>query len=404
MAGEVRQRRGTKKKQSKASAPAASKEKKAEEQTAAPEEQTAWQIVKDHPLAMVLPIVLIPYSVYLAFLFFQLQRPDIVASSTLGMVQLRPAISNTDERQLLIVGTMSSGTVQVASDLREHLDLEVGHEVSDADWNFVRDGTVSWFHGIRFMDPLELKDLVFRWRQLCGNYTENMGFHPNMYSSACSSRKKWGKCWSSACFEILRKEWGCAFSQCETPFRTSLLQLRHPMRTLESLVTKFCQGGLNGTVHPSFLTYASALFPRDYEDDSCIEAISSYLMNYNQVLIKAYSKGLIEDMYRIEETSPCSVAHLSGLMDHDKTVYPPNYDKVAALCGDTMSAANQFMESTRHKVNLGQVSLKWDDLHGGTHGSHRAEGDTALEKSMRVLTKKLGYDENQEYATDSEFN
>ena len=398
MAGEVRQRRkGAKKKQVTAAKASSDKQPKPPEPVAS-EEETAWQTVKGHPLAMVLPVVLIPYSFYLAFLFFQLQRPDLIP-----FLRLRPAVSITDERQMLVVGTMSSGTVQVASDLREQLHLEVGHEVSDADWNFVRDGTVSWFHGIRFMEPLELKDLALRWSMLCVNYTENMGFHPNMYkSSACSGRKKWGKCWSRACLDILRNEWGCATTQdCETPFRTSLLQVRHPMKTLESLVTKFCKGGLNGTIHPSFVTYASALFPdHDYEQDSCIEATAHYLLEYNQVLMKAYSNGLINEMYRVEETSPCEVARMAGLSERESTVFAPNFDKVALLCQDSTSAANQVMESSKHKVNIGHVNLRWEDLRGGMHGSNRTEGDRAVENAVRGLTKILGYD--VQYAGDSE--
>ena len=397
MAGEVRQRRGAKKKQSKGSKSAASQENKVSEQPPVPEEETAWQTIKGHPLTMVIPIVLIPYSFYLAFLYLRLQRPDLLASATLGAVQLRPAVSITDERQLLIVATMSSGTVQVASDLRAQLNLEVGHEMADTDWNFVRDGTVSWWHGTRFMEPLELKDLVFRWSKLCGNYTENMGFHPNMYkSSVCSGRKKWSKCWSKLCFDILKHEFGCSRSQqCETPFRTSLLQVRHPMRTLESLVTKFCKGSLNGTIHPAFVTYATALFPdHDFEDDSCIEATAYYLVEYNLILVDAYSKGLIAEMYRIEETSPCDVARMAGLMDPATTVFAPNFEKIAHICDDELSAANQVMESTKHKVNIGQVSLKWEDLRGGMHESRRPEGDTTVEKSIRSLIKRLGYDPN----------
>lgn len=408
MAGEVRKRRGGKKKQAKA---AKSEEEKKTDDVPRPvieeqQEETAWQTFKGHPLVMVLPIVLIPYLFYLAYLFFQLQRPDLLAKVTFNMLQLRPHVSNTDERQVLIVGTMSSGTVQVASDLREQLGLEVGHEISDADWDFVRDGTVSWFHGIRFMPPLELRDLVQRWSQLCGNYTANMGFHPNMYkSSACSGRQKWSKCWANACLNILKSEWGCAsLGSCETPFRTSLLQVRHPMRTIESLVTKFCQGGLNGTIHSSFVTYASVLFPdHSFENDSCIEATAYYVVEYNQAMIKAQSEGFIDNMYRIEETSPCDVARMAGLFDRETTVYEPNYDKVEVLCKDPTATPNQVMKSIKHKVNVGQVILKWEDLKGGIHGSERKKGDTSVESSIRDLTKKLGYDPSQDYTTDTEF-
>lgn len=116
MAGEVRQRRGAKKTKKQAATAKAKPKDTKEESTPAgqQDEESAWQTVKNHPLAMVLPIVLIPYCFYLAFIFLQLQRPDILSTATFGLVELRPAISPTDERQMLIVGTMSSGTVQVS--------------------------------------------------------------------------------------------------------------------------------------------------------------------------------------------------------------------------------------------------------------------------------------------------
>jgi len=36
--------------------------------------------------------------------------------------------------------------------------------------------------------------------------------------------------------------------------------------------------------------------------------------------------------YKIEETSPCEVAELSGLFDAETTVYPPNQEKVKHKC------------------------------------------------------------------------
>ena len=323
MTGDVRKRRGKRK------SAARDDDNKKENNNKAPppkqqqpkeEEETAWQTVKNHPLVMVLPIVLIPYALYLSYLYLQLQRPDIVETATFGLLpSLRPAVTSTEKRQVLIVGTMSSGTVQVAHDLSQQLQLEVGHEVVDATWNFCRDGTVSWFHGIRFLQPLDTKDLVTKWSLLCGNnYTENMGFHPNMYTSSCSSREKWSKCWSNACLEIFQQEWGCAWNQkdgCATPpFETTLLQVRNPMHTISSLVTKFCVGGMNGTIHSSFLPFASALFPfHNFTNDSCIEAMGTFVVEYNTALLKAKDAGLVTEMYRVEETSACQVAHLAGL-------------------------------------------------------------------------------------------
>jgi hypothetical protein len=300
---------------------------------------------------------------------------------------------------------MSSGTVQVAHELSSKLNLEVGHEIVDTEWNFVRDGTVSWFHGIRFFPPFtEQKQLVQTWNLLCPaagtNYTKHMGFHPSMYkSSSCSSRttrSSWSKCWSLACFEILQQEWGCAYNKqqnngggCRTPpFHTTLLQARNPMHTIESLVTKFCVNGVHGTLHSSFEKFASALFSHhDFTQDSCIQAMGHYVVEYYTMIYKAYEQGLVSGIYRIEETSVCQVARMAGFLTNETCVYKPNYDKIKNICNSNTNA-NQVMESTQHQVNLGQVSLTWKDI--------KME-DTSLEKSLVKLFLTLGYDPTTHY-------
>jgi len=157
----------------------------------AEQDETAWDVVMNHPLIQVLYRML-PFLCGLAMYhlnsYVRLQCPGLLS----GLMQLRPAISETDSRQLLIVGAMSSGTKQVAADLNKHLALEVGHEEQDASWNFVRDGTVSWFHGLRFLPAPEGEEKAQAYRKIClGNYTNNMGFHPRMYRASrygCSSR------------------------------------------------------------------------------------------------------------------------------------------------------------------------------------------------------------------------
>lgn len=56
------------------------------------------------------------------------------------------------------------------------------------------------------------------------------------------------------------------------------------------------------------------------------------------------------------------------------------------------SAANQLMKSTENRYNKGLVSLHWDDLLGGKHGSRKKAGDEDLLKRIRKLTQNLGYD------------
>ena len=68
-----------------------------------------------------------------------------------------------------------------------------------------------------------------------------MGFHPAMFRvprRGCSYRSKWDGCWCAECADIVAAEWGCALAEaraearaegserCETPFASSLLQVR----------------------------------------------------------------------------------------------------------------------------------------------------------------------------------
>jgi hypothetical protein len=99
-------------------------------------------ILKNHPLVWALVLIGIPYGLHLATRWILLQHP--ITDVT------RPAVGLMDPRQVLILGSMSSGTSSMALALQDELQLEVGHEDSDTLWKFVRDGTVSWFHGIRY--------------------------------------------------------------------------------------------------------------------------------------------------------------------------------------------------------------------------------------------------------------
>ena len=49
------------------------------------------------------------------------------------------------------------------------------------------------------------------------------------------------------------------------------------------------------------------------------------------------------------------------------------------------------MASTENKFNQGQLSMKWDDLLGGKHGSEKKNGDKDLLQRLQKLATKLGY-------------
>lgn len=125
------------------------------------------------------------------------------------------------------------------------LGLEIGHETVDAAWSYVRDGTISWFHAIRFLTQPDTKEgMLNSITGICNDdflNIFNMGFHPAEYGPPkrkCSYRSKWDKCWKAECFEILLNEWGCAIKgDCEVKFERNIHQVRNPLRTIESLVS-----------------------------------------------------------------------------------------------------------------------------------------------------------------------
>ena len=371
-----------------------SKEKNKEEDAVEGEETKGFlrQLIYDFPLISASLTVVIPYGLYLLYFYILLQKPDILSP----LLELRPAINSTTERQVLLVGTMGAGTTQVAHELSHKLQLEVGHEVSDASWYFCRDGTVSWFHGVRFMDsmiqPLNLctKELV-----------KGMGYHPKFFSSDTNCTlykdKDWSPCWQRECIKRVISEWNCARKQrCETPFRRTLFQMRNPMKTIESLFIKFCEGSTmgNGKIHDSFLELTNSLFPHvasELNEASCIEAVATYVVEYDQMILKAHAEGLIDAMYPLETSSPCEVAELAGFFQADTTVYKPNHDKVAEYCRDTNDERQDYFSRKKNKRNAGIVSLGWSDLRGGVHSSKRADGDDTLEKKVKQLFQDLGY-------------
>lgn len=234
----------------------------------------------------------------------------------------------------------------------------------------------------------------------------NMGFHPASYRvplGKCNYRKQWDECWERECYVTLFKEWGCAKDdKCEINFRRTLHQVRNPLRTIESLVVKFCEGGLEGNASSSFLSYASALFPHhDFTGDdsySCLESAATFVVEYSNGMDAARKRGggEIYASYKIEESTPCTVADLAGLTEENSTVYKPNLEKVAVKCGEVLGSATDLIEHSSEskggQVNKGQIQLGWNDLRGGMHGSTRRKGNTDLEKQVKALFKKFGYD------------
>jgi hypothetical protein len=310
--------------------------------------------------------------------------------------RLRPALSMNETRQLLIVGSMSSGTSQVAHDLREFLQLEVGHEDSDTTQYAVRDGTVSWFHGIRFLDRSEPQERIttlvdicnvawrihswdkIQWNYPWSNYgTDLILFGPTNFSVP-HFHPNFRKAYLQACQQTIFQELGCELTKsCRgAPFQRILLQTRQPWRIVTSLVIKYCQGGewdaptslllLFQAIYPN---YAHVWFPTTKNNSSqeepvdgmiklkhCSDQMATYGYLWYNNLLDAFEKlsrqettnrpgecesSLNYRVYPIENTTICQVASMAGfdiLQDRQNgcndnlVIYTPNIQPVHEFC------------------------------------------------------------------------
>jgi hypothetical protein len=355
------------------------------------------------------------FNKYLPYVY--LQHPEVVNQYLPNKNwHLRPFLDAQDLRQVLIVGTMSSGTRQVVSDLQQRLNLEVSHEASDASHYLVRDGTVSWFHGIRFfdIDSKNKKPNEESIKTFCQYPTPQVGFHPRFYDySVCDASKQWSPCWASACERILQQEWGCARrnpNNCSTfqPFHTTLHQVRNPLHTVESLIAKFCGGNTSSDAwrRSGFPKVYRFLFPDDADNTTkdpspaarptCWDTVSQYVIKYSRAMLKAQQDGLIHATYSIETTSVCKVAELAGFSSPETVVYQPNLNKIQTRCQNTTTNKNNNHEpmtpKTKFLVNKGQIQIKsWSDLLvGERHGSSLE--DRSLIEDIQSLMVDLGYD------------
>jgi len=175
------------------------------------------------------------------------------------------------------------------------------------------------------------------------------------------------------------------------------------------LVTKFCIGGVEGDVQPSFLVFASALFPQhNFYKMSCVEATGYYVYEYNTAMLQAKKKGYIDDRFRVEGATPCAVAKLSGFVDEKEGEGEGEYkykqtikDNILKLCNideekeiedKNENGGTNPMISTKNTYNKGQLLLDWGDLLGGKHGSKKKKGDRDLQQRLKKMTQKdLGY-------------
>lgn len=388
-------------------------ERKEEEEDRPPppteKEETLSEVFFKHPLTRVAPFVLLPYIVWHSIYFFRLQRPDF-----LPFLNLRPAIGQQEQRQVLILGSEMSENRYVTLGMGKILGLEIVQEAFDAQKYFCRDGSVSWFQIMRFLEASRDTQAaqIDTWKELCIDRNTSLAevFHPNQYapSSTCSSRDKWSTCWSKECLQTIISLWGCAYDDdkpCQQQFSKVLHQVRHPIHSIEHLNATFCS---NDKLKPSFTQLLKGWFPqREWDSLSCLETMAWYDIDFHKTLIKARGSGLVHGIFQIEKTSPCEVAALAGFLDELSVVYTPNAAKTKKLCHDDSSSASDAQSrdtfTNTRKKNAGKMpppeKLTFQDFEGGKHGSKYKSGDMTLVKELKKLVHVLGYDQDE----DSEF-
>lgn len=403
MANELRQRKSAKRKAKagkenlKADAPK-TKEKAASVKLEQPnDEETLWQTFSTHPFVLVGAVIAIPYIVYLAFYHYLLKRPDLIENATLGLMSLRPAVRLEDERQMLIVGSLGSGTQQVASGLSMILQLEVAHEAVDAESYFTRDGSISNFLGIRFLPRPEgedfIKSLEAVAKATCIRTKDSPeSFHPKFYKALdCSSRfQKWGACETKECLLFIEQEWGCGLVEggCATPFTYIFHQVQYPIRAIRELMAKACPGQ-SKTVHPGFYQLASPFVST--ESDSCLATIGWYIVNYNNAMLDAQDKGLVDWTFRYEDISLCEIAQEARFLDPDRAIYKrtvPHLNPICVTSDEDVDARKKLPELATQQDELRSLpEISWTDF--------REAGGKELEDALKNLSKTLGYDPAQ---------
>ena len=163
-------------------------------------------------------------------------------------------------RDIMVLGSMSSGSRSMASELRG-LGLDVEHEGVGG-----THGTVSWLHSLLYMPTSDPSSYV---EHLCDQFIPN-AWHPVLLAgetaTGCgfddgadmrelsvandaAARMNARRCWQRVCPHIVDAFRSCAstadgpsraYSACPIDFGPPLLMARHPLSVISSFVAGYC--------------------------------------------------------------------------------------------------------------------------------------------------------------------
>eukprot|EP00934_Nitzschia_sp_Nitz4_P002112 Nitzschia sp. Nitz4//scaffold26_size159584//106292//107503//NITZ4_002502-RA/size159584-processed-gene-0.82-mRNA-1//-1//CDS//3329545115//2112//frame0 len=354
-------------------------------------EPLTWrQLVFRHPTTYLVFFVGVPYLCWTIYRFVVLQHPPS------GM---RPPVQLEDPRQVLILGPMSSGTSSAANKLSQ-TSLEIGHEDSDTSWKFVRDGTVSWFHAVRYWPPVANETIrslhishfcQLQWRFRQDGLSENYGFGPTLFGTPQYNCSFWHPqfqtCHRHACVQALEREYSCAWdNSCSPRFERTLLQLREPWNIVTSLTAKYCYDAEASSIKkelPSTLQWLLLSLRASNPSQVCVLQLADYVSKY-------YTNVLTADpsirRYRIEDLgeSPCELMELAGLDQLETTIHGPNHELYRQWCVEKRYQAKEEVQA--NPINKGRVT---PDL---ILQSLEEEDISYIQGTLQRLYSTLGYE------------
>jgi hypothetical protein len=270
-------------------------------------------------------------------------------------------------RPLLIVGSMASGTQQMSKELNK-LGLRIGHESSSA-----HGGSVSWIHGLRLLSDPAGPDI----EAFCSK-PEAKSWHPMMlepgHCQADGQVGGWGRCWKETCPTVLSRQYGCNIREdgrCVPKYNKVLLQVRHPLKTVASCIRGFCDGGDANASTGRLLRPARGMLPSEPWDEqtTCGGKFALFWVAYYKAL-----REQVDRWYRVEDTSPCKVLALAGLLDDTEAGENAQYRKACAAELDQLLAEGEVAGDAPNDDDS-TLSTAQAAAHGhGYYGRHNTDG------------------------------
>jgi hypothetical protein len=94
----------------------------------------------------------------------------------------------------------------------------------------------------------------------------------------------------------------------------------HVIESDRTLTTRIIPSRRSRRPNPEFIEIVAALWPErdDWHSLACADAMGWYVALYTRDMLNARDEGVIAEAYRVEDTPPCAVAKMSGLLQRSE--------------------------------------------------------------------------------------